>query len=231
MQAACYLARCCLAHVLPRHVQQLGAWRRELSEYRASSALVTDAPDSFSERLRAFAQALAVLDLSVLEAAVMAAGWFQLLSMDAQTLKHKLEALQRFFHPYGNAPADWLPATLGHRDPAGTTRLQAALLSAPFIVAYTADGLREYIRNLVALGGLFESEGEAREACMRSPRLVRGHSWGRLVRLKAAVLAGGGALADVQTALQSSFSAQDVLSAHLLQGRGCGSGSTSLHLG
>jgi hypothetical protein len=74
----------------------------------------------------------------------------------------------------------------------------------------------------VALGGLFKSEAEAREACMQSPRLLMGHSWGRLVRLKAAALAGGGSMADVHWAVQERWSAVAVLDANLLKYRfGC----------
>jgi hypothetical protein len=76
--------------------------------------------------------------------------------------------------------------------------------------------------NLVALGGLFQTEAEARDACMRSPRLLHSHSWGRLVRLKAAVLAGGGSLADVRCALRARHSADAVLCGCLLRsGFGC----------
>jgi hypothetical protein len=147
----------------------------------------------------------------------------QLLNLCAQTLIQKLHMLQSFFHPYGDAPyAGRLPAALAHRHDVGTTRLQATLLCAPHVLLFTADGLREYMSKLVALGGLFQSKAEAHEACMRSPRLLLGHSWGRLVRLKAAALAGGGSMADMHSIVQTRNPVVAVLDASLLKYRfGC----------
>jgi hypothetical protein len=207
----------------PGRLQRLSVWKREMAEPRASSVLVTEAAHKFSDRLTELVTALAGFDFSVADAAVLLAGGSQLWTLDAQTLSLKLHMLQSFFHPFGDASyVGKLPDNASHRRGAGTTCLQAALLCKPSAILCTADGLREYMRNLVALGGLFETETEACEACLRSPRLLRSHSWGRLVSLKAAVLAGGGAPADVRTAVQMAWSAQDVLSACLLRKRfGC----------
>jgi hypothetical protein len=206
-----------------RPLQRLSAWRQEVAEGRSSRALVTEPPDKFTERLTAFAEALGAFGFSMADAAVLVAGELQLLSLEPQALKRKVHMLQSLFHPYGDGPfGGKLPAALSNRHDVGTTRLHATLLCAPHVLSFTADGLREYMHNLVALGGLFGSEAEAREACMCSPRLLLGHSWGRLVRLKAAVLEGSGSLADVQWALRHRFSVEDLLDASLLKYRfGC----------
>jgi hypothetical protein len=204
-------------------LQQQSAWKLEVAACTASSVLVTEPTVKFSERLAALAKAVEDFEFTVADAAVFVPGRRDWITLEAQTISLKLHMLRSLFHPDGNDPyAGKLPAPASHSRDAGTTRLQVALLCEPGIIKWTAGGLREYMRNLMALGGLFESEADAREACMRGPRLLCGHSWGRLVGLKAAVLAGGGSLADLRWAVQSRRSAEVVLDAGLLKYRfGC----------
>jgi hypothetical protein len=171
-------------------VQRVGTWSHQLrgKGANANSRLVTEAPHAFRARLRACVAAAVPLGADAPLLARLAARDARVVAVTPDFLTSRLRALAAFFTPHGDAPAPQSARTADSRLE-GLTRVQAALLSRTDLLFVTESGLAALVRQLVAVG-VFESDAQARKACMHDPRLLKCVSWRKLVQVRAVLWLG-----------------------------------------
>ena len=182
------------------------------------SELFCAQPQNFAAHLHKHVRLMKPRGLNARALGLVAARYAPSILCSADALAAHFDMLRDFFLPWSDELAtDWgktditracLPAVVHeamHASAAGTLQpqhkvissLHKAVLAGPSdILRVTHDGLREHMRTLVD-AGLFDSEDDARQACMLRLALLYPYSLRWYLERKAAVLEAGGTLPDV----------------------------------
>jgi hypothetical protein len=197
-------------------VQLRRAWQYECREGRnLHTALCTEKPAAFRERLRGHVAAVREWGLNAADVGVLAARDVRLVAGEPRALASRVSVLASFFKVPPILATQSADAVLAEDEHA--SRVQLRHLHGPHGALYlgTAD-LEELMANYVRLG-LFGTKDAAREGFLNNIDLLKGTSWRVLVRRNAAVRAVGATAEDEMTAATLHYSAERALEAGMLR--------------
>jgi hypothetical protein len=199
-------------------VQLRRAWQCECREgCNIHTALCTEEPTAFRERLRGHVAAVREWGLDAADVGVLAARNVRLVAGEPRALASRISVLASFFKVPPIPAMQSADAQLAEHEHASRAQLRHLVLHGPHgaLCMGNAD-LDKLMANYTRLG-LFGTKAAAREGCLNNIDLLKGTSWRVLVRRNAAVRAVGGTAEDEMTAAASHYSAERVLDAGMLR--------------
>jgi hypothetical protein len=176
----------------------------------SNSKLVLEEPRALRSRLQACVAAAASLGYPVGYIVDVLGRNVGVAMREPHYLASQLHMLHGFFHPHGDKPVTKSSSS----GLATLTSLRRALLPKPDLLSTTDRGLAAQMQQLIRFG-LVETDGQARAASMRDPRLLRKVSWFKLVESRAAVEFCGGTPEDVVRIAFSGRAVKHILEEYL----------------